>query len=127
MIESAARAYQPGNYEGNVLLLLASERPSYVNYLAGWKAVVRGNLSVRYVNGSHTELLSKENAGYVAEAIASHLTLLPGERPASFVTGFTVSTCFTGKRNSGSEAPFPETGFVEGRKQQRSTRQQCTL
>ena len=70
--EAAMFKYQPGKYDGNVLLLLAAESPPHVNYLPGWQAVVNGNLHVQYVNAHHRDLLKASNVQTVAEAIAYH-------------------------------------------------------
>jgi amino acid adenylation domain-containing protein len=71
-LQAAALAYRPEQYEGKVLLLLASERPPHVNFLPGWRAVVPGNLHTQYVAGHRSELLVK-NVQIVADAIATHL------------------------------------------------------
>ena len=73
MMEIAARAYQPEEYSGTVLLLLASDRPPHMNFLPGWQPLVPGNLHTQYVDGHHGELLNKNNVRSVADAIASHL------------------------------------------------------
>jgi len=72
-IDAAARLYRPARYEGNVLLLLASERPPHVNLLPGWEAVVPHGLHVQYVNGHHRDLLKGESARSIADSIVSHL------------------------------------------------------
>ncbi len=71
-LQAAALAYKPEQYEGKVLLVLASERPPHVNFLPGWQAVVPGNLHAQYVAGHRSELLV-QNVQIVADAIASHL------------------------------------------------------
>jgi thioesterase domain-containing protein/acyl carrier protein len=73
MIESAALKYTPKEYDGKVLLLLASDRPSYVNRLLEWKAVVPQDLHVQYVNAHHRDLLKPNNARSIANAIVSEL------------------------------------------------------
>jgi len=76
-IEAAARAYQPEEYSGKVLLLLASDRPTHLNYLPGWQAIVPDTLHIQYVHGSHSHLMSKENVRGVADAILPHLAVPP--------------------------------------------------
>jgi amino acid adenylation domain-containing protein len=72
-LQAAALAYRPERYEGEVLLLMASDRPPHANFLPGWQAVVPGSLHVQYVDGHHRDLLKGENARSVADAIASRL------------------------------------------------------
>lgn len=78
LAETAALKYQPREYDGKVLLLLASERPPHVNFLPGWQAVVTGKLHVQYLNAHHRDLQKAENVSIVAKAIAPHL-ILPGD------------------------------------------------
>jgi thioesterase domain-containing protein len=73
MIEAAALSYQPEKYDGNVLLILASERPPHANFLPGWQAVVSGNLQACYLNAHHRNMLDGQNVLSVANAIRSHL------------------------------------------------------
>jgi amino acid adenylation domain-containing protein len=73
-LQAAALAYQPEKYEGEVLLLLASERPPHANFLPGWQAVVPLRLHAQYVDGHHRDLLTGEIARTVAGSIVSHLT-----------------------------------------------------
>jgi thioesterase domain-containing protein len=73
MIETAARGYQPKNYEGEVLLLLASERPPHLNFLSGWQAVVPRSLHARYVDGHRKDLMKSPYVKGVADAIIYHL------------------------------------------------------
>jgi thioesterase domain-containing protein len=71
-IETAVSGYRPGTYEGKVLLILATDHPPHVNFLPGWQSVIPRDLSVKYVNGHHSELMDSQNARSVAEAIISH-------------------------------------------------------
>jgi amino acid adenylation domain-containing protein len=73
MIEAAAFGYQPKKYEGKVLLLLASKRPSYVNLLPGWQEVIPHNLHAQYVDGYHRDLIKEPDVKGVADAILYHL------------------------------------------------------
>jgi amino acid adenylation domain-containing protein len=72
MIVAAVLAYQPGKYEGKVLLLLASDHP--LDLLPGWRTVVPRNLHTQYVDGYHRDLLDKTNVQTVAEAILLQLS-----------------------------------------------------
>lgn len=73
MCEVAMANHRPGKYDGEVLLLLAAERPPHKNYLAGWQEVVTGNLRIEYLNAHHDNLLKSKNLRTVANAITSHL------------------------------------------------------
>ena len=85
MIETAAFDYRPKQYQGKVLLLLASERPPHVNYLPGWQAVIPGNLHTEYVEGHHRNLITGPYVEGIADAIIYHLNSnsdLPPKREA---------------------------------------------
>jgi thioesterase domain-containing protein len=85
MIETAAFEYRPKQYQGKVLLLLASERPPHVNYLPGWQAVIPDNLHTQYVEGHHRNLITAPYVEGIADAIISHLNSssdLPNKREA---------------------------------------------
>jgi amino acid adenylation domain-containing protein len=73
MIETAAFEYRPGKYEGEVLLLLATERPPHVNLIPGWLEVIPRNLHTQYVDGHHRDLLDAPDVKGVADAILYHL------------------------------------------------------
>jgi hypothetical protein len=72
-IEVAASVYQPRQYDGKVLLLLASERPPHLDFLPGWRAVVPSSLHTQYLDGHHEELTRGLSGQRVADAIFSHL------------------------------------------------------
>jgi hypothetical protein len=74
LAELAVRTYRPPTYEGNVLLLLASEHPPHVDFARGWPAVVRGELHIHYLQAHSRDLLTTENLRTAAEIIVSHLT-----------------------------------------------------
>jgi thioesterase domain-containing protein len=82
-LQAAALAYEPKSYEGEVLLLLASERPPHVDFLPGWQAVVSRNLHAQYVEGHHRDFLEGKNARSVADAIVSHLMSATEEKLVS--------------------------------------------
>src|ERR1700728_784909 len=73
MIEEAASLYKPEKYEGNVLLLLASDRPRHKDFLPGWQAIVPHNLHTHFVDGHHLEFAKPQNVPLVVGAIVSHL------------------------------------------------------
>lgn len=83
MCEAAALTYQPGDYDGKMLLLLGSEHPPHWNYLPGWQAVVRRDLHAQYLHGRHSDLLNPENAQSVGDAIASFFVSAPDEMSRS--------------------------------------------
>ena len=76
-IEAAALMYQPRQYDGKVLLLLASERPPHLDFLPGWRAVVPSSLHIQYLDGHHEELTRGLNGQRVADAIFTHLVSAP--------------------------------------------------
>ncbi len=73
MIERAAFAYYPSQYEGEVLLLLSEHRVPHLDFLPGWQAVVQRNLHTAYVDGHHREFITPRNVSTVAEIISKHL------------------------------------------------------
>jgi amino acid adenylation domain-containing protein len=73
LIEVAAFAYDPGKYEGKVLLILSTERDPYLNFLPGWQGVVEHDLNARFVDGLHRDLITPENVRDIADVIKSHL------------------------------------------------------
>jgi thioesterase domain-containing protein len=74
LIEAAAFKYHPKRYEGEVLLLLASKRTRSVDFLPGWRTLVRNSLRTAFVDGHHRELMTPQNVRSIAEIILSHLT-----------------------------------------------------
>ena len=85
LTQAVAYAYQPPKYDGDVLLLLAAERPPYVNLVPGWQSVVTGELYIHHVNAHSRDLLKAENVQEVADAIVSHLS--PDYKPLSCCAG----------------------------------------
>jgi amino acid adenylation domain-containing protein len=73
LIEAAAAVYRPENYEGNVLLLLASERAPHVNFLPEWQALIPRSLYTQYIFAHHSELMEMPTVMDVADAIRLHL------------------------------------------------------
>jgi amino acid adenylation domain-containing protein len=73
-MEAAARPYQPKSYDGNVLLVLASDRPPNRNLLPGWQAVVPGGLHIHHVNAHHRDLMEAQNVRNIANAITHHIS-----------------------------------------------------
>jgi amino acid adenylation domain-containing protein len=69
MIESAALGYKCRRYEGNVLLVLASDYPPHRDFLPGWKAVVPHALHIQYVNAHHRDLIDAQNVKSIADTI----------------------------------------------------------
>ena len=98
-IELAALKYHPRQYDGKVLLLLASERPPYVNRLLEWKAVVPRNLHAQYVDAHHRDLLKAENVRIVADAIVSQLRVATGDKSISHPADTPRSTGSVKTRN----------------------------
>jgi amino acid adenylation domain-containing protein len=73
MVESAAFAYHHQRYNGNVLLLLASERASHLNFLPTWQSLVLGELQAHYVDGRHRTVITSHNVRSIAEIIVTNL------------------------------------------------------
>jgi amino acid adenylation domain-containing protein len=74
MVKRAVVAYQPENYEGKVLLLLASERSPHLDLLPGWQSVVAPhNMHIQYLAGHRSDLLKLPKVRNVVDAIVSHL------------------------------------------------------
>ncbi|MGH9563135.1 MAG: thioesterase domain-containing protein, partial [Terracidiphilus sp.] len=72
MVDSAAYRYKPPQYSGDVLLLQPRQRPARVDHSRGWRAVVKGNLMLEEVDGTHDEMLDRRNARTLARVIAAH-------------------------------------------------------
>jgi thioesterase domain-containing protein/aryl carrier-like protein len=72
-LQAAALAYRPVQYDGNVLLILASEHPPHANFLSGWREVFPGNLHTKYVGWHHRDLSKSKSVPSVADAIVSYL------------------------------------------------------
>jgi hypothetical protein len=73
LIERAAVVYQPRQYQGNVLLLLATERDPAFDFLSGWKPLVPNGLCSVYVDGRHREIITPDNVRDIAGIIRTHL------------------------------------------------------
>jgi amino acid adenylation domain-containing protein len=75
LIERAALKYLPQKYDGKVLLLLASDHSSHVNFLPGWQAVIPEGLHVEHLNAHHDDLMIRPTVERVANAIVAHVGL----------------------------------------------------
>ncbi|HXW57717.1 MAG TPA: amino acid adenylation domain-containing protein [Candidatus Cybelea sp.] len=91
-LQAAALAYQPEEYKGKVVLILASERPPHVNVLAGWQKVVPDELYTHYVSGHHREFHEEKMLRGVADVIAFHLRSATHDGPCSFSLDIPEST-----------------------------------
>jgi amino acid adenylation domain-containing protein len=83
LAEAAACVYQLPKYDGNVLLLLASDCPPHVNLVPGWQSIVTGGLHIRYLDTHHSDLLKADDMRCVAQAIVSHSDTATSEVPLS--------------------------------------------
>lgn len=72
MIEAAAARYKPRKYDGRVLLVQASDR-IHLDFLYGWREVVRDSLNNEYVAGHHDELMKANRVNEVGQVILSHI------------------------------------------------------
>ena len=73
MVEHAGFVYYPKPYDGDVLLLLSADAPRHLDFLPGWEAVVRPNLTVAYVDGHHRDFITPRNVHSIAETVAQYL------------------------------------------------------
>jgi thioesterase domain-containing protein len=73
LIERAAFAYYPQQYDGEVLLLLSADPPAHLDFLPGWQSVIRQDLHTAFVDGHHREFLTPQNVDTIAEIISGHL------------------------------------------------------
>ncbi|MGD0757384.1 MAG: amino acid adenylation domain-containing protein [Candidatus Sulfotelmatobacter sp.] len=74
MVRTAVRVYEPKEYEGKVLLLLASDRAPHLNLAPGWESVVAPhNLHIQYLDGHRHDLLKVPKVRNVVDAIVSRL------------------------------------------------------
>ncbi len=71
MAEHAAESYRPPRYDGNVLLIQASER-LHMDLHAAWNDVAP-NVTTRYVDGHHDDLMKPENVHKVGLAILTEV------------------------------------------------------
>jgi thioesterase domain-containing protein len=76
MMRSALRSYEPPAYDGQLLLLLASDHAPHVNLMQEWNWLISENFRTQYVPGHHDELMEATHAGPVADAIRSMLERL---------------------------------------------------
>jgi thioesterase domain-containing protein len=67
----AARAYEPGPFEGRVALFAASEGGG--DAAAGWSALAAGGLDLRLVPGDHYTLLERPNIEVLADELRALL------------------------------------------------------
>lgn len=72
----ATRAYAPGPYAGNVLLLRAQASPGPADL--GWGALVKGGPEVRTLPGDHYGLIKEPQVRALAEALRSALGNVAG-------------------------------------------------
>jgi amino acid adenylation domain-containing protein len=79
LTELAARTYQPPKYSGDVLLLLASEHPPYLDLAAGWRPLIDGDVELHYVRAYHRDFLKDENAKHIARTIRCHIPSNPAD------------------------------------------------
>ena len=76
----ATRAYDPGRYEGNVLLLRAQGSPGPADL--GWNALVNGGVEVRTVPGDHYSVIKEPHVRALAEALRNAMGRVSGTAAA---------------------------------------------
>jgi amino acid adenylation domain-containing protein len=86
LIEAAGARYHAQEYTGKSLLLMATEHPPDVDFLAGWKQVFTGDLEVLHVNGHHRDLMVEPTVQSVADVIVSHLNKIADEQSSTYGT-----------------------------------------
>ena len=72
MIEVAAASYRPHEYKGEVLLIQASDR-LHLDFLYGWRAVIKDRLHNEYAPGHHDDLMKQHRVKEVGLIITKHL------------------------------------------------------
>jgi amino acid adenylation domain-containing protein len=98
-LQAAALAYQPEQYDGNVLLILAAEHPPHANFLSGWQEVFRGNLHTKYVGWHHRDLSKSKSVPSVADAIVSYLGSATDDTRSSLCADSAESTALSQTNN----------------------------
>lgn len=73
MLEKAVAAFQPNQYDGRALVVLADERPPHLDFLPAWKKVIPRDLDAHTLPGHHEELIYGDSAHRVAKVIHNHL------------------------------------------------------
>ncbi len=98
-IKVAALKYHPREYDGRVLLLLASERPPHVDRQLEWQGVVPYNLHTQYLNAHHRDLLNGRSLQAIADAIVSQLRSGSDDKSISYCADTPGSTNTLRTRN----------------------------
>lgn len=83
LVHASIPEYSPGQYAGNALLIMASNRAPHVDLAQKWKALIRGTLAVEFVDGHHDDLMKDVQMRQIADLIAQHLPSLSNFRSAA--------------------------------------------
>jgi amino acid adenylation domain-containing protein len=86
-MEAASRPYQPKRYDGDVLLVWATDHPPHRNLLPGWQAVVPHSLHIQQVKAHHRDLLDPHNVRNIADAITHVISRAGKPLGARIATG----------------------------------------
>ena len=72
-VEAAARRYRPAPYDGDMLLLRASDTDRDWDGASGWADAVRGRLAVADLTGTHRGVLAPPEVDVLAERLKTAL------------------------------------------------------
>jgi amino acid adenylation domain-containing protein len=73
LLEEAASTYVPHEYNGQVLMILASERPPHLDPLPAWQKAIPNGLHVEGFDGHHEDMVKDENAKRIGDVIEAYL------------------------------------------------------
>ena len=77
IIEGSTSGYHPPKYQGDVLLVQASDR-LHMDLCPPWEDVISPNLHTEYVDGHHDDLMKLQNVGDVGSVIRRYIHLEDG-------------------------------------------------
>ncbi|HXI04297.1 MAG TPA: hypothetical protein VNI57_14090, partial [Candidatus Saccharimonadales bacterium] len=82
---AAADAYRPEPYEGDVVLVRATESHAVAGHdgALGWTRFVKGRVVIEWAPGSHLSVLGGEGARAVAAIVERHAARAGGQEAAS--------------------------------------------
>lgn len=102
MVQAAASRYQPTEYQGKVVLLLAADHVH--DFLSEWQTLGLRNLQTHYLKGRHLDMLD-QSVHDLANAMVSHLVSTKDEK---------VLSCGAGGRQCNQEHQVDYSGSLFG-------------
>jgi hypothetical protein len=78
VLNRAALVYEPEPYAGNAVLLQPVERPTVLDYRAGWSEVVRGRFAAYDLPGDHTTILRQPLVRHLGATLGACLARAQG-------------------------------------------------